>query len=125
MNESQHLSSQFDEDLGRLRTHVLQMGGMVETQISSAVDAYATGEIGSVKSIVDADHKVNELEKAIDDDCTHSRPKSRPRMRSPMRKRTSKVTMPQMASGKRAANSFTPKADMLTACIHMKSGGFS
>ena len=33
MNESQHLSSQFDEDLGRLRTHVLQMGGMVETQV--------------------------------------------------------------------------------------------
>ena len=78
MNESQHLSSQFDEDLGRLRTHVLQMGGMVETQISSAVDAYATGEIGSVKSIVDADHKVNELEKAIDDDCAHIIAKRQP-----------------------------------------------
>ena len=25
MNDSQHLSSQFDEELGRLRTHVLQM----------------------------------------------------------------------------------------------------
>jgi phosphate transport system protein len=71
MNESAHLSSQFDEDLSQLRTHVLQMGGLVETQISAALEAYASGEIGSVKSIVETDHKVNELEKAIDDDCAH------------------------------------------------------
>jgi phosphate transport system protein len=50
MNESQHLSSQFDEDLGRLRTHVLQMGGLVETQISAAIDAYATGEVAASRA---------------------------------------------------------------------------
>ena len=71
MNESQHLSSQFDEELGRLRTHVLQMGGMVETQVSSAIEAYSSGEVASVKSIVEADRKINDLEKAIDDDCAH------------------------------------------------------
>ncbi len=71
MNQSQHVSSQFDEDLGRLRTHVLQMGGLVETQISAAIDAYTTGEVASVKTIVETDRKVNELEKAIDDDCAH------------------------------------------------------
>lgn len=71
MNESQHLSSQFDEDLVRLRTAVLQMGGLVETQVSSAIEAYSTGEIHSVKHIVDTDRKVNDLEKAIDDDCAH------------------------------------------------------
>ena len=65
MNESVHLSSQFVEDLSRLRTHVLQMGGLVETQVSAAIDAYATGEIASVKSIVETDRRVNELEKAI------------------------------------------------------------
>jgi phosphate transport system protein len=78
MNESTHLSSQFDEELSGLRTHVLQMGGLVETQISSAIHAYSTGEISSVKSIVDADHKVNELEKAIDDDCAHVIAKRQP-----------------------------------------------
>jgi phosphate transport system protein len=71
MNSNQHLSSQFDEDLGRLRTHVLQMGGLVETQISEAIEAYTSGEIGMVKSIVETDRKVNELEVAIDDDCAH------------------------------------------------------
>ncbi len=78
MNESQHLSSQFDEELGRLRTHVLQMGGMVETQVSSAIDAYSSGEVTSVKSIVEADRKINDLEKAIDDDCAHIIAKRQP-----------------------------------------------
>jgi phosphate transport system protein len=71
MNESAHLSSQFDEDLSRLRTHVLQMGGLVETQIAAAIEAYNSGEIGNVEHIVQTDGRVNELEKAIDDDCAH------------------------------------------------------
>lgn len=78
MNESQHLSSQFDEELARLRTHVLQMGGLVETQVSAAIDAYSTGEVASVKTIVETDRKVNELEKAIDDDCAHVIAKRQP-----------------------------------------------
>lgn len=78
MNESQHLSSQFDEDLSRLRTHVLQMGGLVETQVAAAIEAYATGEVASVKTIVETDRKINELEKAIDDDCAHIIAKRQP-----------------------------------------------
>jgi len=78
MNDSLHVSSQFDEDLGRLRTHVLQMGGLVETQISAAIDAYTTGEVASVKTIVETDRKVNDLEKAIDDDCAHIIAKRQP-----------------------------------------------
>lgn len=78
MNESQHLSSQFDEDLGRLRTHVLQMGGLVETQVSAAIEAYSSGEIASVKTIVETDRRINELEKAIDDDCAHIIAKRQP-----------------------------------------------
>jgi phosphate transport system protein len=78
MNDSQHLSSQFDEDLSRLRTSVLQMGGLVETQVSAAIDAYSTGEVSSVKHIVDTDRKVNDLEIAIDDDCAHLIAKRQP-----------------------------------------------
>ncbi len=78
MNDSQHVSSQFDEDLSRLRTHVLQMGGLVETQVSAAIDAYSNGEVASVKTIVETDRRVNELEKAIDDDCAHIIAKRQP-----------------------------------------------
>ena len=71
MNDSLHLSSQFENDLARLRTHVLQMGGLVETQVSEAIAAYDKGDIASVKHIVETDRKINDLEKAIDDDCAH------------------------------------------------------
>ena len=71
MNDSQHISSIFDEELNRLRTHVLQMGGLVETQLTAAIDAYSNGDVGHVKHIVDNDRKVNELEVTIDDECAH------------------------------------------------------
>ena len=41
MSETTHLSRQFDEDLERLRSSVLQMGGLVESQINMAIKAYA------------------------------------------------------------------------------------
>ncbi|KAF4516706.1 hypothetical protein B566_EDAN003456 [Ephemera danica] len=71
MNERSHLSSQFDQELSGLRSTVLQMGGLVETQISSAIDAYSKGDVATVKQIVETDRKVNSLEIAIDDDCAH------------------------------------------------------
>ncbi|TXG94170.1 MAG: phosphate signaling complex protein PhoU [Rhodocyclaceae bacterium] len=78
MNESVHLSKQFDEDLADLRTHVLEMGGLVESQIRSAVDAYATGETAVVKDVVENDHRVNEFEKLIDDHTIHVVAKRQP-----------------------------------------------
>ena len=78
MNENQHVSSQFEDELGGLRTHVLEMGGLVETQIAAAIEAYNSGEISSVKQIVEADRKVNDYEKTIDDDCAHLIAKRQP-----------------------------------------------
>ena len=78
MSEKLHLSSQFDEDLGRLRSHVLQMGGLVETQIAAAIDVYSRGDVSAVAQIVETDRKVNELEKSIDDDCAHLIAKRQP-----------------------------------------------
>lgn len=78
MSENVHLSSQFDEDLGSLRSNVLQMGGLVETQVMAAIEAYKTGEMARVKSVIEIERAVNELEKAIDDDCTHLIAKRQP-----------------------------------------------
>jgi len=71
MSDSQHVSSQFDEDLSRLRSHVLQMGGLVEAQIAAAIEAYRRHDVKGVEAIVEGDHRINELEKAIDDHCAH------------------------------------------------------
>lgn len=54
------------------------MGGLVETQISAAIEAYSSGEVANVKVIVETDRKINELEKAIDDDCAHIIAKRQP-----------------------------------------------
>ena len=54
------------------------MGGLVETQVSAAIDAYSSGEVSSVKHIVETDRKVNDLEIAIDDDCAHLIAKRQP-----------------------------------------------
>ena len=78
MSDKTHLSSQFDEDLGTLRTRVLEMGGLVESQIRNAIEAYASGDISSVKAIVETDARINSLEKTIDDDCAHVIAKRQP-----------------------------------------------
>lgn len=78
MNEHVHLSRKFDEDLDGLRTHVLEMGGLVESQVNAAIKAYVSGEVAMVKVVVENDHRVNGLEKTIDDECVHVIAKRQP-----------------------------------------------
>jgi phosphate transport system protein len=66
-----HTSKQFDVELEGLRSRVLQMGGLVEAQIVRAVDALVNGNMALANAVVDDDHRVNALEVAIDEDCTH------------------------------------------------------
>jgi phosphate transport system protein len=78
MNESVHLSKQFDDDLTGLRTHVLEMGGLVEAQIRSAINAYTSGDTTVVKEIVENDRRVNGFEKIIDEETIHVVAKRQP-----------------------------------------------
>ena len=78
MNETIHLSRQFDEDLERLRSSVLQMGGLVETQISMTIKAYGEKTSSTVLAVLENDREVNALEKTIDDDCIHIIAKRQP-----------------------------------------------
>ena len=66
-----HQSSQFDEELSRLRSNVLKMGGLVENQVAQASEAYRSCNVVMATSIVTRDKEVNALEKEIDDDCAH------------------------------------------------------
>ena len=40
---SEHISKQYDSELETLRSGVLQMGGLVESQIRNAIEAFSTG----------------------------------------------------------------------------------
>jgi phosphate transport system protein len=68
---SEHLSKQFDADLETLRSGVLQMGGLVESQIRGAIEAFTNGNADLIEQIVAAESRVNECEVQIDDDCSH------------------------------------------------------
>jgi len=71
MNESAHISHLFDQELERLRTSVLAMGGLIEAQIDQAAMAYGENDAEAVQRVLDADKRVNLLEKEIDNDCVH------------------------------------------------------
>lgn len=67
---SQHISQKFDEEMEGLRNQVLKMGGLVEQQISGAIEALQNTNAPDAEKIILRDHKVNALEVTIDEACT-------------------------------------------------------
>jgi phosphate transport system protein len=65
-----HASKQYDLDMGAIRSRVLAMGGLVESQIRRALDAFASGELALMDDVIAADHRVNAMEVALDADCS-------------------------------------------------------
>ncbi len=78
MIDTIHLSTQFDEDLERLRSRVLEMGGLVESQINMSTTAYADNNSAAVLDVLENDRDVNAFEKIIDDDLIHVIAKRQP-----------------------------------------------
>ena len=66
-----HTSKQFDAELESLRSRVLQMGGLVESQIVRAIDALINANINLADEVIADDHRVNALEVAIDEDSAY------------------------------------------------------
>ena len=65
-----HLSSQFDNELSGISTRVLEMGGLVESQVARAVHALSIfdGELAS--AVLKTEEQVNSMEVAIDRDLS-------------------------------------------------------
>lgn len=70
MAMTEHISKQFEADLETTRTRVLQMGGLVESQIQAAIQAYATGDGTLMAQVEDNDARVNGYEVSIDGACS-------------------------------------------------------
>ena len=69
MVSSEHTSKQFDAELEAVRARVLQMGGLVESQIRLAVEALVSGDVALMNRIIADDHRVNAMEVEIDESC--------------------------------------------------------
>ena len=68
---TEHINKQYDQDLEAIRSRLMQMGGLVESQIRAAIAAWLDGNVSDIDKVIGADSKVNELELAIDDDLGH------------------------------------------------------
>lgn len=66
----EHTLKQFDAELEKIRSQVLQMGGLVEEQIIKALEALTTGNSALARQVMENDHQVNALEVAIDEECS-------------------------------------------------------
>jgi phosphate transport system protein len=71
MTQSEHSSKQYDIDLETLRSRVLEMGGLVESQILAAINGFMAGDLRALDAVVEEDHRVNAFEVGIDNDCSH------------------------------------------------------
>jgi phosphate transport system protein len=67
----EHSSKQYDQELEAIRSKVLLMGGMVETQFEQALTCFRVGDIAAADKVMADDHAVNQLEVQLDDACSH------------------------------------------------------
>jgi len=65
----EHTYKQFDADLEHMRSRVLSMGGLVEQQISQAIEALLSADLDLADNTVAQDHLVNAMEVEIDEAC--------------------------------------------------------
>ena len=65
-----HISRRFNDDLEGVRNRVLQMGGFVEQQLTQAVAALIDGDSRLGEEVARGDHKVNDMEVQIDEECS-------------------------------------------------------
>ena len=69
MGFNEHTSKQFEAELETTCTRVLQMGGLVESQIRSAIEGFTDGDEQVLARVVADDHRVNAYEVSIDEAC--------------------------------------------------------
>ena len=67
---TEHSSKQYDIELENVRSRVLEMGGLVESQILAAIEGLTSGDVHALDKVVAEDHRVNDLEVSIDNECS-------------------------------------------------------
>lgn len=65
-----HISQQFNAELKDLKDHLLVMGGLVEKQVTDALQALVEGNTRLAEEVRHNDNTIDQLELAIDEDCT-------------------------------------------------------
>jgi len=66
---STHIVSSFGEDMNKLESYLLEMGGLVEHQLVNATEALRKGDRKLAKTVLRGDDRINELEAALNDNA--------------------------------------------------------
>ena len=61
-----HISSQFDAELNSISTHVLEMGGLVESQLHQALYALVHLSLETAEQVLEKEAAINQMEMSID-----------------------------------------------------------
>jgi len=67
---SHHISSRYNTDLERVRSSVLEMGGLVERQLTQAIGGITEPDARVMMRVAQEELRVNQLERSIDEDCS-------------------------------------------------------
>jgi phosphate transport system protein len=66
MGQGEHSSKTYDQELESIRSRILHMGGLVESQVKLAIDCFESGDLAEAERVVTADRRVNDLEIELD-----------------------------------------------------------
>jgi phosphate transport system protein len=78
MNIHKHISKEYDNELETVRSQVLEMGGLVETQLLGAITALIESDLELAENVIKSEYKVNRYEVTIDEQCTKILAKRQP-----------------------------------------------
>ena len=75
---SDHTHKQFDAEMEDIRSGVLAMGGLVETQLTRAIDALKHPDIDLIASVATDERAINQMQVSIDQQCSQIIAKRQP-----------------------------------------------
>ncbi len=63
---SQHIVKSYDDEINALQRQIMQMGGMVESQVACSIEALVRRDVEMAARVIDQDDQVDQMEEAID-----------------------------------------------------------
>ncbi len=68
---SEHTIKQYSIELEELLRNVLRMGGLVETQVTMALEGLQNANLRQLDEVIEGDRKINMMQIDIDNNCNH------------------------------------------------------
>lgn len=65
-----HISQQFNDELEQVKSHLLEMGGLVEQQVGDAIKSLIDADSDLATQVRATDKRINQMEIDIDEECT-------------------------------------------------------